>query len=137
MGEELDSSLPCGRSSCRLWLRRSGLRIGQESAPDVVGDIAVECLVGSIEPKLPGGRRKDEIHFQPLLHPRAPVLEINRAPVLEGLLPLLRRRRIAGNVAAAVEIGQLAVADDLQRLERHHAVAPAKCLRAARHQLQF
>ena len=55
MGEEFDSSLPCGRSSCRLWLSRSGLRIGQESAADVVGDIAIECFVGSIEPKLPDG----------------------------------------------------------------------------------
>ena len=55
MGEELDPSLPCGRSPCRLRLSRSRLRIGQESAADVVGDIAVECFAGSIEPQLPDG----------------------------------------------------------------------------------
>ena len=63
------------------------------------------------------------------------MLEIDRPCVLEHLLPFLRGVRIAGDVAAAVEVRQFTVADDLQRLERHHAVAAAERVGGAGHEL--
>jgi hypothetical protein len=65
------------------------------------------------------------------------VLEIDRACVLEDLLPLLRGVGISGDVPAAIEVGQFTVADDLQRLEPHHAVASAERVRGACHELAF
>ena len=90
MGEQLHATLAGGRRPCGLWLRRPCLRSRQESSADVVGDIAVERLVGPIEPELPDRRCEHEIHLQALLHARAPVLEIDRPCVLEHFLPLLR-----------------------------------------------
>ena len=137
MGEQLHATLAGGGGTRGLWLRRPRLRSRQESAADVVGDIAVKCLVGPIESELPGRRREHEVHLQALLHARAPVLEIDGARVLEHFLPLLRGGRVAGDVPAAVEVRQLAVADDLQRLQRHDAVAAAERIRGARDELQF
>ena len=90
MGEQFHSTLAGGRGPRRLRLRRSCLRSRQESSADVVGDIAVQRLVGPIEPELPDRRCEHEIHLQALLHARAPVLEIDGSRVLECLLPLLR-----------------------------------------------
>ena len=77
MGEQFDSALSGRRGSCGLRPSITGLGSGEEPAADVVRDIAVECFAGAIEPELPDRRRKDEIHLQALLHPCAPVLEIN------------------------------------------------------------
>ena len=54
MGEHLHATLADGRGACGLWLRRAGLWSCQESAADVVGDVAVERLVAPIESELPG-----------------------------------------------------------------------------------
>jgi hypothetical protein len=135
MGEHLDAALAGCRCPRGLRLRRPGLGGSEESAADVVGDLAVERLAGPIEPELPGRRGEDEIHLQALLHTRAPVLEIDRPGVLEHLLPFLRSVWIPGDVAAAVEVGQFTVADNLQRLEHHHAVAPAERVGGACHEL--
>ena len=62
------------------------------------------------------------------------MLEIDRPGVLEHLLPFLRGVWIAGDVAAAVEVRQFTVADDLQRLE-HHAVAAAERVGGPGHEL--
>ena len=137
MGQQFHPTLAGGRGPRGLWLRRPGLRSRQESPADVVGDIAVQRLVVPIESELPRGRGEHEVDLQPLLHARAPVLEVDRAGVLEHFLPLLRGLRISGDVPAAVEVRQLAVADDLQRLEGHHAVAAAECLRGAAHEGGF
>src|SRR6187549_1951002 len=123
MGEQFHAPLAGGGGAGGLWLLCPCLRSGQESSADVVRDIAVERLIGPIESELSGGGRKDEVHLQALLHARTRVLEIDRACVLEDLLPLLRGCWIAGDVPAAVEVRQLAVADDLQRLHGHHPVA--------------
>ena len=116
-----------------LWLRRSRLRSREESPTDVVGHLAVERLIGAIEPELPSRGGEDEIHFQTLLDARAPVLEIDRPRVLEHLLPFLRCGRVPGDVAAAVEVRQLAIANDLKCLERHQAVTPAERVGGLRH----
>ena len=137
MREKLDAALPGGRRARRLWLRRAGLWRRQESAADVVRNIAVERLAAAIESQLPRGRRKREVHLHPLLDARAAVLQIDDPSVVKNLLPLLRRRGIAGDISAAVHVCQLAKSDDLQGLERHHAVAPAQRLGRARHKLQF
>jgi hypothetical protein len=63
------------------------------------------------------------------------VLEIDRPCVFEHLLPLLRSVRIAGDVSAAVEVRQFTVADDLERLESHEAIAAAERLGGASHEL--
>jgi hypothetical protein len=90
MREQLHTTLAGRRRSCWLRLRRARLRSREESAADVIGDIAVERLIRPIESELPDRRGEDEIHLQALLHARAPVLEIDRPCVLEYLLPLLR-----------------------------------------------
>ena len=64
------------------------------------------------------------------------MLEIDRPRVLEDFLPLLRGARVAGDVPAAVEVRQFAVADDLQRLElpsrdRGRRARPRRVSRAA------
>jgi hypothetical protein len=51
------------------------------------------------------------------------VLDIDRPRVLEHLLPFLRSVWIAGDVSATVEVRQFTVADNLQCLERHQAIA--------------
>ncbi len=137
MGKQFHSALPGGRNPRRLRLRSSGLGSRQESSADVVGDVTVQRLVCPIQPELPHCRCKHEIHLQALLDARAPVLEIDHSPVLERLLPFLGCRGIAGDVPAAIEIRQLPVADDLQGLECHDALAAAKRLRRPRYQLKF
>jgi hypothetical protein len=116
---------------------RSCLRRRQKSAPDVIGDVTVQRLVRAIEPELSDGGREFEIHLQTLLHPGAPVLEVDRSPIVEDLLPLLRGRRIGADIPAAVHVGQLAIADNLHRLEPHQPVATAERVGGARHELQF
>ena len=137
MGEQLHATLARSRGPRGLRLLRSFLRSRQKSSADVVSDIAVQCLVGPIEPELPGSRCEHEIHLHALLHTGTPVLEINRACVFQYFLPLLRSGWIAGDVPAAVEIRQLAVTDDLQRFHCHDAVAAAERVSGTRHELQF
>jgi hypothetical protein len=135
MGKQLHPALAGRCRPGRLGLRcpcRSG---GEESPADVVGDVAVQRLVGPIEPQLPDRRREDEVHLQSLLHAGTPALEIDRPGVLEHLLPFLRGGWIARDVAAAVEVRQFAVADNLQRLERHHTVAAAERVGGLIHEL--
>ena len=135
--EQLHAPLTDRRRPCGLRLWRPGLRSGEESAADVVGNIAVQRLTGPIEPALADGRRGDEIHLQALLHAGAPVLEIDRPRVVEDFLPFLRSVRIAGAVSTAVDVGEFSVADDLEGLQRHHAVAAAECVGGTYHLLPF
>ena len=137
MGEQLHAALAGGGGPCGLWLGSSRLGGRQESTADVVGDIAVQCLVGAIEPELSGRRCEHEVHLQALLHARAPVLEVDRSGVFEHLLPFLRGCWIAGDVPAAVEVRQFAVADDLQRLDSHQPIAATERVSGARHELEF
>ena len=105
----------CLRDACRLAVRA-----------DIEGDVAVEGIVHADIAIHVACVRKDEVLDVALLHVHAAVLEVDHALVGADVDPLLRGIGRARDVAAAVLVGDLAIADDLERLRAHDLVFAAE-----------
>ena len=92
---------------------------------DVIGNVAVQDLVQQVKIVAAGNRKGKQV-IAPLELLIAAMLQVKHAPQIVGGFVFERRFGIARDVAGAVHIGILAVADECDVAHRFDAIAPAE-----------